>query len=206
MNKLTKLLFIIVFFWTTHSFAYTSSCTGFFISSNGYIATAAHCYDKDQIDVLVPGRTQPYPATVVIRDIKKDVMILKIDMINTPYFQLSVSYVQGTKLTGYGFPDPDLLSYGLKANKGYIVGLTKDWIIVTMLIGPGISGGPVINCEHKVVGLVSAGYQAFDTEFSTRGLLSRSDSLLVYTVSLPMEYIYRDETDNKKIVLILGGV
>lgn len=133
--------------------------TGFIIHQSGLIATCYHVIVQTQnVQVrLHDGRT--YSAAVVGTDGINDLAVLKI---NAPglvplRIEMDASVTYGSMVSAYGFPLPEL-GTDLIATSGEITGFRTykytQIFQLDMQVNPGNSGGPLIDANGKVVGVV----------------------------------------------------
>lgn len=159
--------------------------TGFFISSDGYIATAGH--------VIVAGDTAPEPfvnkvyvtiypenklveADIIGVDRLYDIGLLKVNTSGRDYLEWFNS--RNTKIGSYAITIGHPLGHHVQSITSGIVSENKcqdySWmpesLIVDFSIIGGNSGGPVINKEGKAIGVVSWGYDV--SNFSLNGSVS----------------------------------
>ncbi len=142
--------------------------TGFFIdgpdSTKLYVLTCAHVVEKaDDVFILFPLRdSEEVQATVAaVMPNEYDLALLIIDdaagthRAHTKTMQLgSSSKLQlGQKLTAYGYP---LGQTALKVSDGVYAGY-QQLLQHTVSISPGNSGGPLVDENHKVVGVNNSG-------------------------------------------------
>lgn len=138
-----------------------STGTGFAISVDGFIATAAHVIEKaDVIEVSVAGSTKEAVAVAV--DKGNDLAILKIEDVKLVPLRIErTSLIKvGADLFCVGFPLVDKLGVNAKLTKGQMNALSgiKDdpaMFQMSVQIQPGNSGGPVCNSFGEVIGVVS---------------------------------------------------
>ena len=138
-----------------------STGSGFAITADGFLATAAHVIENaDDIQVTVAGATKS--AVTVAVDETRDLAILKIEEVTlTPLRIEPTSQVKvGADLFCVGYPLVDKLGVNAKLTKGQLnaqTGLKDDQSMFQMSvqIQPGNSGGPVCNSFGEVVGVVS---------------------------------------------------
>lgn len=136
--------------------------SGFFISTNGYVATNLHVVkDFPRIRVRVrDGRT--FEAKRVAADADTDLIILRIDgkfsslALAKPY-----SLEKGQRVFVVGYPVPGIQGQESKVTEGIVNSLTAtgtrtDWFQLSAQIQPGNSGGPVVNAAGSVVGIAVA--------------------------------------------------
>lgn len=133
-------------------------CTAFSINEKeDYVLTANHCFgqDKEGKDLLVDNT----PAVLVARDVKKDLMVLKVKGLDKPAVHLAKNDPKvGDEMASYGF------GYALSkpifrvthASASDTDEAPKQIITDTDFI-PGQSGGPVVNEAGDLVMIVQAG-------------------------------------------------
>jgi S1-C subfamily serine protease len=148
---------------------FAASGTGFGISQDGYIATAAHVVEgASEIRVLI--KNEHRPAIVTAVDQKNDVAILKVESAtNALVVKPASSIALGEDLFTIGFPLIDKLGTEPKFTKGNVTGLeggsvkTEGGLInsesafqISAPVQPGNSGGPVCSKDGGVIGIVRA--------------------------------------------------
>ncbi|MBQ3275567.1 MAG: trypsin-like peptidase domain-containing protein [Oscillospiraceae bacterium] len=136
--------------------------SGFFIDDQGTIVTNFHVIDlAEDITVEVSGGAS-YPVKK-IADFSNthDLAILKIDMKDTPYLEISEESVRtGEKVFAVGSSLGTLtgsFSDGIVSSTSRDYGMV-DCIQMTTPISPGNSGGPLVNEYGEVVGVNTASY------------------------------------------------
>lgn len=140
--------------------------TGFFINSDGMVATAKHVVEaigQDNLVVRLPSSGKQYQAQVIASHDKSDVAILKINASNTPFVE--VGYYENTQVgedigfVGFaleaGLQKP-LIHRGIISAKG--VDLSGEKIVtINAFVNKGNSGGPVFSAKTgRVLGVLSA--------------------------------------------------
>jgi len=140
-----------------------SPASGVIISADGYILTNAHVVDgAEDVKVALGDPRKDYAATVVGRDARSDVALLKIE---------------ATGLAAITFGDSDklelgdvVLALGNPAGRGRTVSRgivsalgrdaagdgTEDFLQTDAAINPGNSGGPLLDTDGRLVGLSTA--------------------------------------------------
>ncbi|MGH7334486.1 MAG: S1C family serine protease, partial [Candidatus Rokuibacteriota bacterium] len=138
-----------------------SSGSGFVIDPNGTIVTNAHVVEgANWIQVrLFDGRR--FTATVLGRDVRVDVALLKIEGAGTlPVLtfgdanQLRVG--EFVMALGHPFGLEHSVSFGIVSRKGAPLTVAApgfDFIQTDAAINPGNSGGPLVNMAGEVVGM-----------------------------------------------------
>lgn len=123
---------------------------------DGYIITAAHVVTQVG-DYLVKDRNfKEYPAEVLWKNHVYDVALLRVKdwRFRASSLNCDVPF-QGQKITATGNP----FDLTFIETHGYIAGKTiqlpnwKEALIADLTLGPGMSGGPVFNERHEVVGI-----------------------------------------------------
>ena len=137
--------------------------SGFIIDKEGYIVTNNHVVENaDQIKVKLANE-EAYDATVVGRDPKTDLALIKISATSelTP-IQMgdSDSLDVGDWVVAIGSPFglEQTVTAGIVSAKGRIIGFGpyEDFIQTDASINPGNSGGPLIDMGGEVVGINTA--------------------------------------------------
>jgi len=135
--------------------------TGFFISQSGYFVTAAHVVE-DSSSVQIYWRSNNYPADSIFIDKTLDVAVLKVAGVQSPQslLLLSSSRVQtGDTVFTLGFPQIQLQGIEPKYTDGSISslsGMANDpkYFQISVPVQPGNSGGPLLNSQGQVIGLI----------------------------------------------------
>jgi len=134
--------------------------SGFVIHSSGFIATCYHVVAQaESIRVRLPdGRT--YSAQLVGADGVRDIAALKIPAYGLVPLRMGdptkVNY--GDKVYTFGYPFPSIMGADLIVTSGTVTG----WRIfhntrifqLDLQVNPGNSGGPLINEDGEVIGIV----------------------------------------------------
>ena len=137
--------------------------SGCIIDREGYIITNNHVIEKAQtIKVkLIDGKE--YDATVVGRDPKTDLALIKIDAKNalpSAAFGDSDNLEIGDWVVAIGNPFglETTVTAGIVSAKGRVIGAGPydDFIQTDASINPGNSGGPLFNLKGEVVGINTA--------------------------------------------------
>ncbi len=143
------------------SFENTGSGTGFLITATGLIVTNQHVIDgADEITVQANG--QDVTAAVVASDPANDIALLRANVTGTPLPLGSASgAMRGQDVMTLGFPLVEIQGEGQKAAFGRInamSGLADDirYMQIDVPVQPGNSGGPLLNQQGAVIGIVSA--------------------------------------------------
>ncbi len=137
--------------------------SGFIIDKEGFIVTNNHVVEgADQIKVRLANEKE-YEATVVGRDPKTDLALIKIegakDLVPLPVGDSDAQEV-GTWVVAIGSPFglEQTVTAGIVSAKGRIIGSGPydDFVQTDASINPGNSGGPLINMNGEVIGINTA--------------------------------------------------
>lgn len=144
--------------------------SGWIYSADGYIVTNAHVIqDAQTVSVVLhdqPGQGREVPATVVGRDPRTDLAVLKVD-VNRELPHLSLGDSDAMKVASWvmavGAPLQleQTVTVGVVSAKGRIIEPDPtmpflrlgDIIQTDASINPGNSGGPLVNLRGEVVGI-----------------------------------------------------
>ncbi len=138
--------------------------SGVITSSDGYIVTNNHVIDGASKITVRLKNTDSYTATLVGRDAKTDIAVLKIDAsdLQTAILGNSDQLVVGELAVAIGNPLGEL---GGTVTEGIISALDRDIVIdgesmkllqTSAAINPGNSGGGLFNEYGELVGIVNA--------------------------------------------------
>ncbi|MET0466795.1 MAG: serine protease [Chitinophagaceae bacterium] len=140
---------------------FKSGGTGFIIDGKGLLVTNAHVVKKAN-NIAVQNKSGAiFNAVLVYSDVEKDLAILKIvdqhfkPMANPPYAFSKSSTDLAEPVYTLGYPRDEIV-YGqgyLSAKTGYNGDTLSCQIAIAA--NPGNSGGPVLNHEGEVIGILS---------------------------------------------------
>jgi hypothetical protein len=162
-----------MYFACTPIFA-ASTGSGFFISNDGYFVTNYHVIAGGEKFFIRTIDDKKYLATVVRFDQSNDLAVLKVEG-RFKYLSVEDSFKvkRGTKVVTIGFPHTEEQGIEPKITEGIVNSLTgmKDdprYFQISVQVGSGNSGGPLVNMYGNVVGIVSSKLKA-DLIYSTSG-------------------------------------
>jgi hypothetical protein len=134
--------------------------SGFFINGHGLIVTnyhvvAKHVFKPEQYRIEYVGNdNKPRPAHLVNLDVIHDLALLQTDQTDTAALSLKPAELsKGERIYTLGNP----LDLGMTIVEGTYNGITDDTmherILLSSALNPGMSGGPSITDDGKVVGI-----------------------------------------------------
>jgi serine protease Do len=137
------------------------SGTGFLISKNGYVATSYHVIKESDSVYLENEFFGRLKASTVYTDTQNDIAILKIDSAsfvmkgNIPFTISQKEADLGEYVYTLGFPREDVVfgEGSVSASTGYRQ--NPNSYQVSVPVNPGNSGGPLLNSNGELVGVVS---------------------------------------------------
>lgn len=143
------------------SIQFKSGGTGFLIDGKGYLVTNVHIVRNARHIAVQNKKGENFNARVVFNDILRDISILKIDDDNykpagiVPFAISKSSADLAEPIFTLGYPRDEIV-YG----QGYLsakTGFNGDTLSCQIAIAanPGNSGGPVLNHNGEVIGILS---------------------------------------------------
>ena len=136
--------------------------TGFLIDGKGYIVTNAHVVNRMKTIYVENNKGEYFTAVSVYTDTKTDLAVLKINdtafktMANLPYSIKRNNSDLGEQIFTLGYPRNEIV-YGegyLSAKSGNEGDSTAYQVSVS--VNPGNSGGPVLNKNGEVIGIITS--------------------------------------------------
>ncbi len=150
----------------------TSIGSGFALSSDGYIATCDHVASSGkyiQVTGINGDFTRSYDAKTILSDPITDLAVLKI--VDPEFVTLgAVNYglrtslpVEGETCYAIGYPHSDILGNNVKVTNGIVSAVNAGkagpvFCQISVPVTYGNSGGPLIDSDGNILGIVSGGY------------------------------------------------
>lgn len=139
----------------------TGGGSGFLIDGKGYVITSAHILKGSSFANVINCNHDEFKADIIFRDEEKDLAVLKIHdedfkpFKNLPYAIRKSDVDLGEEVFTLGYPSNDI-TYNkgdLSAKYGF-KGDSTRWQL-EMNANPGNSGGPVLDKNGEVIGILS---------------------------------------------------
>lgn len=137
----------------------SSHGTGVVVDGEGIIVTARHVTEgADFIAVLRPGSDEPWPAELLYVDPDRDLAFLRVGHalphhLTMPQAPRTMRVSEPLSATGYPL---DIREQYPAAVSGELSRETRDGSLqASMSVNPGHSGGPVIDAQDRLIGIIS---------------------------------------------------
>ena len=164
----------VVLIYTTFDKGYGYG-TGFFVSSNGYIATNHHVIEGSETIKVYLHSGKSYPASLVGYSVAEDLAVLKIEGENFPTVPIgdSSTLKVGEKTVVVGHPGGAEAAFSTV--EGIVSALNRKVLVnegaftseLSMIqtsapVNSGNSGGPLFNAKGEVIGIVTRKLSDFE--------------------------------------------
>jgi uncharacterized protein len=136
----------------------SSAGTAFFVTPDGKALTNAHVV-RGCSDITVITGGESHPARVLAQDERNDLALLATDLHPERSAVWRLQVRQGEDIAVYGFPLPGALASGGNVTTGIVTALAgmrddSRFLQISAPIQPGNSGGPVLDRNGVVVGVI----------------------------------------------------
>ncbi|MDQ6814625.1 MAG: serine protease [Bacteroidota bacterium] len=139
--------------------------TSFLVDGKGYLITNAHVVKGSSTIIVTNNKGQEFKARIVYSNAEKDLAFLKIEdedynpLTTLPYRIKRNDIDLGEQIFTLGFPRDEIVY-----NEGYLsakTGYNGDTLTCQIAVSanPGNSGGPVLNKNGEVIGILSTAQQ-----------------------------------------------
>ncbi|TLS51044.1 trypsin-like peptidase domain-containing protein [Paenibacillus antri] len=134
--------------------------TGVVLSAGGAAATAYHVVKgADRLEAVFPDGTSVSPVTVVAYDESKDAAVLALPKRKSAYPAMELRadpMAFGAKAFAIGYPlkETPIITEGIVNNPAAEIN-GRDRLLVSAAIASGMSGGPIVDEEGRIAGIVS---------------------------------------------------
>lgn len=139
----------------------TVSGSGFFIGPNTILTCSHVITDENNVNVVFNNNV--VKAKVVLNDSEADLAVLSVDVKSDYYFRILSDNSSKIADSVYvlGYPLTNSLGTDIRVTSGIISALTgingnTNYIQISASVQPGNSGGPVVNTDFAVLGVVSS--------------------------------------------------
>ncbi len=133
--------------------------SGFFISNDGYLITNYHVVEKNKKVSVQLNESITLNADVIRTDERYDLALLKVDGSNFRGLEFINSDSAQTGEDVFAIGTPGDVSLGQSVTKGIISGkrkiANKIFLQTDVSINGGNSGGPLLNEDGKIIGMVT---------------------------------------------------
>jgi len=138
-----------------------STGTGFFISADGHFVTSAHVIAECASIKAKAEDGAILDAKVVARDAINDLAVLKVDKLAARAAPLRANLRLGENVAAFGFPHADILATSGNFTLGNVTALSgigddSRFAQISTPVQAGNSGGPLLDRDGNVVGIVAA--------------------------------------------------
>ena len=143
--------------------------SGIIYRSNGYIITNYHVIEGCETLYVILSDKKVFQARTIGVDIESDIALIKIDkgMLKPVRFGDSSAVLEGTPVMTIGMPIyfdlQNSIGYGIVSgtNRGNTGFTDYNFIQTNIMSNPGSSGGPLMDMDGKVIGIIEGGYSRY---------------------------------------------
>jgi S1-C subfamily serine protease len=162
----------------------SSSGTGFFVTLDGTVVTNAHVVEGCSAIRVTSEQGATVVAKVVARDERNDLALLGTGLAAKKAAAFRTSIRLGEGVEAFGYPLTEVLAKAgnfTLGNVSALVGLGEDsrYLQISAPVQPGNSGGPLLDQNGNVVGVVSAKLNALKLMLVTQGDIAQNVNLAI---------------------------
>ncbi len=156
-----------------------SSGTGFFAAADGAVVTNAHVVEDCSAIHVTSDQGATAVAKIVARDARNDLALLQTGLAARKTAAFRTSIRLGEAVEAFGYPLTEVLSKSgnfTLGNVSALVGLGEDsrYLQISAPVQPGNSGGPLLDQNGNLVGVVSAKLNALKLMVATNGDIAQN--------------------------------
>lgn len=176
--------------------------TGFLISNSGHVLTCAHVVEgTDEATLWLNGNR--YEADVISKDEELDLAIVKtrtpVEGVRPIGFRKGSKYKMGDDVYTIGYPVSKLLGDSARLTKGLISSVSglkddKNQMQISAEIQPGNSGGPLLDNDGVVVGVVQQTLNPWAMAAQTGGALPQNINFAIKS-NVVLDFIRESDKD-----------
>ncbi len=150
-----------------------SSGTGFYVSRDGHILTNAHVV-RDCTRVEVNGPNGLGPVRLVAQDRTNDLALLKSESTPLKIAAVRMGVRLGEGVAVFGYPLSGMLSTSGNFTLGNVTALSglgddSRYFQISAPVQPGNSGGPLVDANGNLIGVVTSKLNALKVMVATNG-------------------------------------
>lgn len=180
--------------------ASVSSATGFIVDERGYVITNAHVvtntvdrfvYEASEISANFNRSEEKYLLDIIAYDIEKDLAVLKFQRNDLTLTAVTIGDSENLSYGATIFTLGNAEGYGIAMTKGIIsvpirkfkdseTNIISEVIQIDAAINNGSSGGPLINIEGQVIGIISFKIKKTDTRVEGIGFAIPSKNFMEF--------------------------
>jgi len=146
----------------------SSSGTGFFVTREGHLVTNNHVVEGCAAVQIKPSNGSPLPARILARDTNNDLALLKSDYTTDKVAAVRTGVRLGEAVAAFGFPLNSVLASSGNFTLGNVTALAgigddTRFLQISAPVQPGNSGGPLLDENGNIVGVVTSKLNALTT-------------------------------------------
>ena len=156
-----------------------SSGTGFFVTSDGDVVTNAHVVENCSTTRVTSEQGATASANAIVRDVRNDLALLRTGLAANKTAAFRPSIRLGEAVEAFGYPLTEVLAKSgnfTLGNVSALVGIGEDsrYLQISAPVQPGNSGGPLLDQNGNLVGVVSAKLNALKLMLATKGDIAQN--------------------------------